>query len=196
MTRTVLTRPKFLLSRLKCPQYRYTVKLKDFSFSDRCHTFATITFHRVEFCDLNQLTMSVALNDTSSGTSQAAVGYFVDQKKGEVNELKQVSNLSQLGIELWSARVLFVNSASQEHQCGTRCQKETRNYQESYCLYDSRHRCVQTVHRHDHGGYCSTLLLFLNYPTLFRQLKPKILSSRKWSIYICATMRILNLKWP
>jgi hypothetical protein len=34
--------------------------------------------------------MATALNDASSGTSQAAVGYFVDQKKGEVNELKQV----------------------------------------------------------------------------------------------------------
>lgn len=29
-----------------------------------------------------------------SSTSNAAVGYFVDQKKGEVNELKQVTNFS------------------------------------------------------------------------------------------------------
>lgn len=34
--------------------------------------------------------MSAALNDITVGT-QAAVGYFVDQKKGEVNELKSVS---------------------------------------------------------------------------------------------------------
>jgi hypothetical protein len=42
--------------------------------------------------------MSAALNDLSlpsgaggsGGTPQAAVGYFVDQKKGEVNELKMV----------------------------------------------------------------------------------------------------------
>lgn len=33
--------------------------------------------------------MSAALNDITVA-SQAAVGYFVDQKKGEVNELKQV----------------------------------------------------------------------------------------------------------
>jgi hypothetical protein len=35
--------------------------------------------------------MSMALNDIPA-SSQAAVGYFVDQKKGEVNELKQVSS--------------------------------------------------------------------------------------------------------
>jgi hypothetical protein len=34
--------------------------------------------------------MSGALNDIPV-SSHAAVGYFVDQKKGEVNELKQVS---------------------------------------------------------------------------------------------------------
>lgn len=34
--------------------------------------------------------MSAALNDITTSTS-AAVGYFVDQKKGEVNELKTVS---------------------------------------------------------------------------------------------------------
>jgi hypothetical protein len=35
--------------------------------------------------------MSSHLNDISVA-SQAAVGYFVDQKKGEVNELKLVSS--------------------------------------------------------------------------------------------------------
>jgi hypothetical protein len=38
--------------------------------------------------------MSATLND--SGSAHAAVGYFVDQKKGEVNELKAVSTNTKL----------------------------------------------------------------------------------------------------
>ena len=37
-----------------------------------------------------------SMTSTSGGVPQAAVGYFVDQKKGEVNELKQVRILSVL----------------------------------------------------------------------------------------------------
>jgi len=39
--------------------------------------------------------MSNNLNDNSRGVPQAAVGYFVDQKKGEVNELKQVATTNK-----------------------------------------------------------------------------------------------------
>ena len=59
----------------------------------------TTTDFRKSKIDNFTSSMSAALNDLTSvpgaGTgspnvSQAAVGYFVDQKKGEVNELKMV----------------------------------------------------------------------------------------------------------
>lgn len=39
---------------------------------------------------LNDLTSAPGAGTGSPNVSQAAVGYFVDQKKGEVNELKMV----------------------------------------------------------------------------------------------------------
>jgi hypothetical protein len=57
--------------------------------------------------------MATALNDASGGTSQAAVGYFVDQKKGEVNELKQVLLLSTFNFSFY----VYYLSAIKKHQC-------------------------------------------------------------------------------
>ncbi len=53
--------------------------------------------------------MATALNDASGGTSQAAVGYFVDQKKGEVNELKQVYCYQHLVLDFSFMSIILIS---------------------------------------------------------------------------------------
>lgn len=93
--------------------------------------------------------MSALTDLNNTVPTQAAVGYFVDQKKGEVNELKLVI-LSCIRQNRWLNHNVF-NVAVEKSECRKRCTTKKRNYQKSYCVYDSRHRCFSVVHGHDNG---------------------------------------------
>jgi hypothetical protein len=84
-------------------------------------------------------------------STAAASAYFTDLKKGEVNELKQVS-LRYLTNSLYRNLKMRSRLAIEKYQCRKRCLSQERHYQEGHRVYDPGYRRLSVVLRHDNGN--------------------------------------------
>ncbi len=89
--------------------------------------------------------MSALTDLNNTVPTQAAVGYFVDQKKGEVNELKLVILILYME-RIFGLIMTSLIPAVEKSECRKRCTTKKRNYQKSHCVYDSGNRCFSFVH--------------------------------------------------
>jgi hypothetical protein len=97
--------------------------------------------------------MSAMADIGVGGATPAAAGYFVDQKKGEVNELKMVGPIVPLTCQcsFFRYRIGRVCAVAEEHTCRKGHQAQERGDQESDRVHDSWHRCISALHGYDNG---------------------------------------------